>query len=974
MKKLLVIATLIIIFCGPAFAGSIDGRLYERLSEMDDHDKVECVIMMVEQFDVSAFKQMMTMANSTRQERHQYVITSLQKIATETQPDLLAYLAQARQDGMVGEYKGFWITNAVIGQLSKDVIYEVARRSDVDVVYIWQEPDLIKPVPYNADTPVTSGVEPGLEAIGAPEMWDLGYTGQGRLVSNIDTGVSGNHPALYSRWRGNNGHPSDECWLDTTNPHSDFPYDNDGHGTHTMGTLTGLGETTGDTIGVAFGAQWIAARAVVDGGSVTQAFQWIADPDGDPQTIDDVPDVVSNSWGYHDFNCPQYCWTLIDRCEAAGVVVVFAAGNRFYGDPLYGSVWAPASRNTSPYNTFSVGAINGHTPSYPIADFSARGPSQCDDITIKPEVVAPGVNVRSSVPGGGYQWNGWSGTSMACPHVAGAVALLRQYNPNATPDTIKWALMETAVDLGSPGEDNDYGHGIINVRDALDLMPPFENPNVLITGFEVIEPNDGYPDPGDDIELIVTLTNTGTSVDNVYSIISTTDPNATITQDSAYFGNIEQDSSADNSSQPYAISISENTPIGIWISFELAIYGDGYSTTDDIQILIGQLGEPGIANHDIGDVDFTVSNFGQYGLYPTTLNPDWVGKGFKTPRFTTNYLFEGALLIGDGPTRVSNGARDENQILGDDFIPLTDIGQLEPGPVADQEYSSVFNDENAFEPLGIVISQKSYAWADSPDDKYIITEYDITNTGQEDLTGVRVAHFEDWDMPWDVANDKANFDRSRNLGYQYYTNIYRGMMVLNPEGAISFKALSNANEVYPPHFTLADKWSYMNAGFTDTAITTPEDVSIMITTGPFDIAVGENVKAAFAILGADNLSTLQEIADAAIFKYYNMTDVDERAKDIIPTSFGLVGNFPNPFNPSTSIRYSIGKPGAVKIDIYDLLGRRVRLLVDEYENPGIYDIVWDGKDTRGINVASGLYFVRLQNQEGTSSKKMLLLR
>ena len=116
------------------------------------------------------------------------------------------------------------------------------------------------------------------------------------------------------------------------------------------------------------------------------------------------------------------------------------------------------------------------------------------------------------------------------------------------------------------------------------------------------------------------------------------------------------------------------------------------------------------------------------------------------------------------------------------------------------------------------------------------------------------------------------------------------------------------------------------------------------------------------------------IADAAIFKYYNMTDVDERAKDIIPTSFGLVGNFPNPFNPSTSIRYSIGKPGAVKIDIFDLLGRRVRLLVDEYENPGIYDIVWDGKDTRGINVASGLYFVRLQNQEGTSSKKMLLLR
>lgn len=974
MKKLLWIATLVV-FCGTAFGGTIGDKLYERLNGMAGDEKAECIIIMAKQFDVVAFKQMMTMANSTRQERNRYVLTALQEIATNTQPDLLAYLEQARQNGMVGEFKGFWIINAIIGQLSKDIIYEVAGRSDVDIIYLWQEPDLIKPVSYNTDAPVITGVEPGLEAIGAPEMWALGYTGAGRLVANIDTGVDGNHPALYSRWRGNNGHPADECWLDTTNPNSDFPYDNDWHGTHTMGTLTGLGENTGDTIGVAFGAQWIAARAIVYGGSVVQAFQWVTNPDGDIHTFDDVPDVVSNSWGYYDFTCPTYCWTLIDNCEAAGVVVVFAAGNRSNEDPLYGSVWAPASRNTTPYNTFSVGAINGHNPSYPIASFSARGPSQCDSLTIKPEVVAPGVNVRSSIPGGGYQGGYiWSGTSMACPHVAGAVALLRQFNPNATVDTIKWALMETAHDLGDPREDNDYGHGIINVREALDLMPPFENPNILITDFEVIEPNDGYPDPGDDIELIVTLSNTGTFVNNVYAIISTTDTYAIITQDSAYFGAIDQDDSADNSSQPYAITIHEDTPVGVWISFELAIYGDGYDTTGNIRILIGQLGDPGIAHHDVGDVDFTVSNFGQYGLYPTVLNPDWVGKGFKTPRYTTNYLFEGAPLIGDGPTRVSNGARDENEILGDDFIPITDIGQLEPGPIADEEFSSVFNDENAFEPLGIMISQKSFAWAEPPDDKYIITKYEITNTGQEDLTGVRVTHFEDWDMPWNVANDKVNFDRSRNLGYQYYTNIYRGMMVLNPEGAIAFMALSNENHVYPPHFTLADKWAYMNSGFTDTAITIPEDASIMITTGPFDIAAGDSVIAAFAILGANSLSALQEVADAAILKYYNITDIEEQAENILPADFSLLGNFPNPFNSSTSIRFSISKPGTVKLNIYDLLGRKVRLLVDEFKNPGAHEVFWDGKDASGNDAASGVYFVRLQSEEMTDSRKMLLLR
>ncbi len=284
----------------------------------------------------------------------------------------------------------------------------------------------------------------------------------------------------------------------------------------------------------------------------------------------------------------------------------------------------------------------------------------------------------------------------------------------------------------------------------------------------------------------------------------------------------------------------------------------------DIPII---LTEPAIADHDIGNVAFTISNFGQYGLALTAINDLWDGEGFRMPQNGSNLLFEGALLIGIGPTQVSNGARDENQLLGDDFVADSDIELLEPGPFADQEYHSSFNDDNALNPLDILVAQESYAFSSDPDDDYIITEYTITNTGTETLEGVLVAHWEDWDMPWDVALDKVDFDRSKNLGYQYNGDDYRGMQVLSDMGVFSFMALDNNVHVYPPAFTLEDKWSYMNAGIVDTSITVSTDCSIMITTGPYDIAPGGSVVAAFAIIGGNGLEDLQANADAAMDAY-----------------------------------------------------------------------------------------------------------
>jgi len=234
------------------------------------------------------------------------------------------------------------------------------------------------------------------------------------------------------------------------------------------------GSDGSNQIGMAPGAEWIAA-AVIDRVSIDRtiadailAFEWFADPDGDPFTSDDVPAVVNNSWGispiWHGVpHCDNTFWNVIDNCEAAGAAVVYAAGNEGPGSK---TLRTPADRIASETNMFAVGALLAGSNS--IASFSSRGPSGCDNATIKPEVTARGDDVRSSIDGGGYGL--LSGTSMAAPHVSGAIALLKSGSPESTPEEIKEALFYTAVDLGSAGEDNTYGMGRIDVVAALDYL------------------------------------------------------------------------------------------------------------------------------------------------------------------------------------------------------------------------------------------------------------------------------------------------------------------------------------------------------------------------------------------------------------------------------------------------------------------------------------------------------------------------
>jgi subtilisin family serine protease len=504
-------------FAAQAHAGMLSAGLDRYIEGKAGSEEIKVLVVMKDQASVGSLDQSLHERRAPMSERHPTIINALREAADRSQDDILRDLETMKAAGVVRGYTPYWLVNAIVVGTNIDGVRQLALRDDVDVIEVDLVVERIEPVGMELGQRGGIGITPGVVNIGARRVWEeLGITGEGALVANMDTGVDLQHPALNARWRGNFA-PASECWRDAIGFGDLVPEDHNGHGTHVMGTITG--QAPGDTIGVCPGALWIADNTINQGvgsafdNDVIAGYQWFADPDGNPNTLDDVPDVVQNSWrinegfpgGYVD--CDSRWWAVIDNAEAAGVVTTWSAGNEGPGGTTIGS---PADRCTTPYNTFSVGATI-HSPPFTIAGFSSRGPSGCGGPnSVKPEISAPGVSIYSSWPGGGYQL--LDGTSMAGPHVAGVVGLMRSANPDLDVQTIKQILADTANDLGAIGNDNTYGHGFLDAYDAV---------LGALTGYGTIEG-------------IVTASGTGQPIEGV-AIDVLNDPRAVVTDEDGFF-------------------------------------------------------------------------------------------------------------------------------------------------------------------------------------------------------------------------------------------------------------------------------------------------------------------------------------------------------------------------------------------------------------------------------------------------------
>jgi subtilisin family serine protease len=383
---------------------------------------------------------------------------ALNSFTAESQRPILDILSRFKSS----KVNGFYISNRIsVRNAPQEVVTALLDRDDIEEIREAKVMHIGKTIPSEGKV-----LEWGVSQINGPEAWAAGYTGNGIVVSNIDTGVRVTHVALQGRWREEYG------WYDPDGM-TPTPRDNNGHGTHTMGSMTG-----GNGTGVAPGATWIACVGCSTSSCTENALfgcgQWTfcpTRPDNTEPNCDMRPHISSNSWG--GGNEDPFYDEVINMWNSVGIIPVFAIGN---SGPACRTANSPGDRP----NVISVGATNQQDD---VAVFSSHGPS-AQALRIKPEVSAPGSNIRSCGHTGDSVYTILSGTSMATPHVAGAIALLMERNRTLSRDQYAHFLQNTTVrkpleqlicngggvDPVYPWPNNSYGWGRIDIWAALQAL------------------------------------------------------------------------------------------------------------------------------------------------------------------------------------------------------------------------------------------------------------------------------------------------------------------------------------------------------------------------------------------------------------------------------------------------------------------------------------------------------------------------
>jgi subtilisin family serine protease len=428
-----------------AQAGSLDANLAARFAAQQPGQDLPVIVRFTEHVSPSKYAGGPRTASA--------FITALHDAAARRQAGAIALL-QAR--GLAGGMRVLWIDNSLAVRATSQLAAELASLPDVESV------EYDEPV-FGATGPPLAGVDAvlaqapvwSLIKVNVPQVWSaLGLTGAGITVGSMDTGCDISHPALAGKWRG-----GANSWHDFVNGLAS-PYDDHGHGTHTIGTMVGgdAGGAFTPDIGVAPGANFIcckvldATNSFSSGSIVVAGAQWMLDPDGNPAT-NDFPQVINNSWLFFSQTYAGYHATM-DAWRAVGIIPVFCIANN---GPAAGTTNPPGNYD----NVIGVGATDSLDV---IAVYSSRGPSPSgagfpSDLR-KPDLCAPGSSVTSSLPGGSY--GDWFGTSMATPAVSGTVALMLQAHPGLTYAQARSMLIDNAVDLGAAGYDYNYGYGRLN--------------------------------------------------------------------------------------------------------------------------------------------------------------------------------------------------------------------------------------------------------------------------------------------------------------------------------------------------------------------------------------------------------------------------------------------------------------------------------------------------------------------------------
>ena len=454
----------------------ISKKLSENLIRSKNDEFFDVIVKLKKEVNSQRIKNDVKNANAEKskeelqKEIRKEIVNESKELAKSSQASILEILKNEKNKGNVKSYESFFIINCVNLVARKSVIVELAKRDDVEKIIENKVIKVEKPekneniimdrFAYDIHIPWN------LEAINAYKAQRYTKDCNNEVVVGIiDSGVDSTHRAISKNYRGNDSSLAAYSWYNTItgkDGSQEKPYDDRGHGTHVCGTILGSKENA--LLGVAPKAKWIGVKVFdqdgeTDNVKLLKAGEWIMAPNGDPTK---APKVVNNSWGGNSND--RFFQEIVKKWREAGIFPVFSAGNVGpFNDGGDDSIGTPGAYPES----YAVGAIRKDEH---IAKFSLRGKSSYTN-KIKPDIVAPGVNILSCIPGEKYTI--YTGTSMAAPHVTGVIALMLQVNPNLTVDQIENILNETALPLKdeyyTTTPNNGYGYGKVNAVSAVQL-------------------------------------------------------------------------------------------------------------------------------------------------------------------------------------------------------------------------------------------------------------------------------------------------------------------------------------------------------------------------------------------------------------------------------------------------------------------------------------------------------------------------
>lgn len=850
-------------------------------------------------------------------------------------------------------------------------IYEIKYLSPYDPIYIssklmefdvieWAEPRYLYRTSFIPNDPYYNPYQWHLKTIKADLAWDITTGDEQIVIAIVDTGVDWLHSDLYGNiWINNreipdngidddnNGYIDDvRGWdfggLDGT-PDNDPREDRPDHGTHVAGIA---GAMTNNGIGIAsigYNCKIMPVKTSQDN------IRWygysliVYGYEGVIYAAQNGAKVINCSWGGPDFS--YFGKEAIDFAISNGSVVVAAAGNTFTSDPSY-----PAAYD----GVISVAAIDSLDK---LSVFSNYG----EYITI----CAPGEDILSAWQSDDYIW--LSGTSMASPLVAGVAALVAKEFPDYSPRQIREQIRVNGDNIDSLNIEyiSQLGGGKLNAFKALNNRQSYSFRPIKIKLSD--EPpygnGNGLYEPGEIIAVFVEFQNLLNPIQYFKTTLLTNAFQAYPMQNKFDGGSLTTAQKIDNFHNPYTLllngNIKPNEIVKITIQIEATSYFEKYNFTFEANQTYATL--------NANNISVSFSSYGEIGY-------DWKnnkGEGFRY-KWNENLFSEGSLIYGISENIVCDSHRDSVNKRKFDFKPVQNFYVKNSGSISDVEGYAVFSDENAGERMiGIETTFRAYAWKQNPYRDFIVLRYSFKNKSFSDIDNF----YGGLVLDWDFYNERVFFDQNNEFAYVVDIDNFQiqkvGMATLNTE-KLNFFAL-NKKQLFEDIYindglTNKEKWKLMTGGLRHPENIDSGDAVCYITQGPYDIPMGGEVNMYFILACSNSHDSLLAAIALARQKILELSNV-ESENNFHPDKYVLYQNYPNPFNQSTVISYYLSEEVNVKLEIYDVLGKKISILVNEKQSPGMKTVIFDDK-----NLASGIYFYRLMVEDWVISKKMILLK